>query len=725
MRKMKLRLENTDLYESFFDPQTGNIIRRVAKFGETVDYGGFTGWRPRLGPEVRDALRERFPNRYETIASPSPELIDISITDKCNFGCTYCLVPETPVLGSDLNWRSISELSVGDELVGFDEHIPGPRQHRKLRTSRVEAVTSIAKPVLRVVTPSREVFTTGNHGWLYQGKARNTWAWTSADKLKIGHKLSLFGEPQTALPITDDYRVGYLNGMTLGDGTFRFQPGWKNWAQGFPQSYWRIALTDEEAIGRIVAYLAHFGIASQAKPFDSGSPLSKLPMWKVELRAIPTMAKLHPLLTQEKDSAEFRRGFLAGFFDAEGAHDQNLRYYQNTGEPLERVVRFARGFGYEFTKEDRSVRLVGDTYQRMKFLGLIQPAIRRKTRDWMGYSLEGQAEPILAIEKVGLRDVVDIQTSTATFVANGLATHNCYQDSRPKRQHGPRNLVSTILKGFSTVPYQIAIGGGEPCGVPDFPDILREARELGTVPNYTTAGHVFRPEVIEATNAVCGGVAVTYHSFKGFDWFETTYRKWQEALKCQVNIHLIADKDVAKNLDELVRFQDRLGKTLNVVLLAYYPDVGRATMDSIMTRRIYSKALPDAIVGARAKGVGIAFSEGLLPFFLSRPEMGINTQFATRSEGVFSCYISPKGIMQSSSFGSSFDKGDKHQKSVFEESSQKLWDELRVWSTAPSGEACYGCKYQDQCSAPSSFHYFNCAFATHNKLPLKTVKEDV
>jgi hypothetical protein len=30
---------------------------------------------------------------------------------------------------------------------------------------------------------------------------------------------------------------------------------------------------------------------------------------------------------------------------------------------------------------------------------------------------------------MGEMDVVDIQTSTRTFVANGFASHNCYQDS--------------------------------------------------------------------------------------------------------------------------------------------------------------------------------------------------------------------------------------------------------------------------------------------------------
>ncbi len=289
----------------------------------------------------------------------------------------------------------------------------------------------------------------------------------------------------------------------------------------------------------------------------------------------------------------------------------------------------------------------------------------------------------------------------------------CYQDSTAKRAHARRSLIPTLLKGFDTVPYQIAIGGGEPCGVPDFDEILHEARSLGTVPNYTTAGHIFRPAIIEATNKVCGGVALTYHAFKGIEWFEKTYQRWRSALTCQLNVHLIADKDAAKNLDALTQLQKRVGR-LNVVLLAYYPDVGRASLDYLMTRRVYSYDFPRAISHARATGMGIAFSEGLLSFFLSRPEIGINTDFATRSEGVFSCYVDPQGRMSTSSF----DKPNKDAPTIFKRPSQALWQDLQDWRSMPGGEACYTCKHKLACSTPSPFHYLACAFASHNRLPL-------
>lgn len=301
----------------------------------------------------------------------------------------------------------------------------------------------------------------------------------------------------------------------------------------------------------------------------------------------------------------------------------------------------------------------------------------------------------------------------------GFGCSYCYQDSTPKGEHARADLIPTLIKGFDHAPYQIAIGGGEPTGHPDFTSILRETKKLGTVPNYTTAGHNFKNEIIDATNRDCGGVALTYHRFKGYDWFETTYRRWAEALTCQLNVHVIADKDAARSLDELVTLQTVTKRKMNVVLLAYYPDVGRASMDMLMTRRVYSSTLPESIRYALAQGVRIAFSEGLLPYFFSRPELGVNTQFAGRSEGLYSCYVDPRGFMRQSSFSPAQDEPE--DKSVFKTSAQKLWNEMRAYSYGPGGEACYDCPMQTRCAAPHEFHYLACAKASHNQLPLKEV----
>jgi protein gp37 len=53
-----------------------------------------------------------------------------------------------------------------------------------------------------------------------------------------------------------------------------------------------------------------------------------------------------------------------------------------------------------------------------------------------GSRIEGQTPRVVSVEYVGERDLVDIQTSKRTFVANGYLTHNCYAETFAERFRG-------------------------------------------------------------------------------------------------------------------------------------------------------------------------------------------------------------------------------------------------------------------------------------------------
>jgi len=291
----------------------------------------------------------------------------------------------------------------------------------------------------------------------------------------------------------------------------------------------------------------------------------------------------------------------------------------------------------------------------------------------------------------------------------------CYMDSKPRDAHAPKELVETILRGFDEPPFQVALGGGDPTQHPDFTHILRTVREIGTVPNYTTAGHAMTEKIIQVTNEVCGGVAMTFHAFKGIDWFVERYTRLRDRLKVQLNVHLIADRDVATNLNLLTSLREKIGP-LNLVLLAFYPNVGRSNTSGLMPKQVYMTELPKAIDAAQKVGTKIAFSEALLPYFLSRPELGIETKYAMPSEGCFSCYFDTAGRISDSSFNPPRDKTPTvwaMKEGGF--GSQKMWDELDSRKHTPNGVPCYGCPKEGQCSAPHATHMLVCAWQPHNQ----------
>lgn len=288
----------------------------------------------------------------------------------------------------------------------------------------------------------------------------------------------------------------------------------------------------------------------------------------------------------------------------------------------------------------------------------------------------------------------------------------CYQSSTVKDGHCDPQLVENVINGFSQPPYQIAYGGGEPTAHPEFTNILKKTAELGVVPNYTTAGHLLTDELIAASNRYCGGVALTYHAWKGIKPFMAAYNRLREGFVGQLNIHVIADDQVVKNLQQLRQaIEAEHGAysmmCVNIVLLAYYPQ-GRGKMSGVMSKQTYHRDLPKVLEELIAVECKIAFSEALLPYFLSRPHIGVDIRFASRAEGLFSCYVDRAGQMSKSSFA------EYGIQSIYKEAPQTIWNKHMHVNHEGSGPPCYSCHLADRCAAPDPHHYLACAYAPHN-----------
>jgi DNA repair photolyase len=374
------------------------------------------------------------PSRTIVATNQSPDVgFDASVNPYrgCEHACSYCLGPETPVLFADMVWRPIGDVRAGDTLVGFDE-FPAPGRTRKLRHSVVEAVWWSRKPSLHLITDAARIVTTAEHRWFGDGSR-----WRRTDRLDETRWLArLPVEPSE--PFDSDYQVGYISGLSLSDGTFRYESGSRSDKLGFPAAYWRVALIDREPLFRLVAFLSRFGIQAHIRGFTAGRQTAS-EMWKVEVRSLSRLAIIAKLLEAELESRSYRRGFLAGFFDAEGHNGSSLRLSQVDVNVLLRVQRMAASLGLRFDLERQlpgrasTLRLIGTMADRIRFFSICQPAIRRKREAVFGFEPASTPDPVRAVEPGAQRDVVDIQTSTRTFFAAGLATHNCY--ARPTHEY--------------------------------------------------------------------------------------------------------------------------------------------------------------------------------------------------------------------------------------------------------------------------------------------------
>jgi len=185
----------------------------------------------------------------------------------------YCLSKETRILCSDFNWRPLAEITVGDEIIAFDENPPIPGQHRKMRIATVTECDRIVRPSYRIrFTDGREVVASAEHLWFSGGNGgrvsrsflprdcevcgrsfekghaygahrkrahgidggrSDNMAWIATDQLRPGSKIKDIGQPWKR---DNSWESGYLSGVFDGEASLTIHSGPKKcWEITFPQ----------------------------------------------------------------------------------------------------------------------------------------------------------------------------------------------------------------------------------------------------------------------------------------------------------------------------------------------------------------------------------------------------------------------------------------------------------------------------------------------------------
>jgi MoaA/NifB/PqqE/SkfB family radical SAM enzyme len=161
----------------------------------------------------------------------------------------------------------------------------------------------------------------------------------------------------------------------------------------------------------------------------------------------------------------------------------------------------------------RGLRALGHSPRRTELLSLLGSLERR---GFLG-RVSGDARPLPADHRTE-EGACPADELRAPLVAHWAVTYRCnlhcpfcYSESGPQRLLGPppqvrRRLVER-LAAWGVL--EVALGGGEPTVLPDFPQLLAAIRAAGMVPNVTTNGTVHSGAVVAALAQHAGVVQLS------------------------------------------------------------------------------------------------------------------------------------------------------------------------------------------------------------------------
>ncbi|WP_261326486.1 intein-containing Rv2578c family radical SAM protein [Modestobacter marinus] len=357
----------------------------------------------------------------------------------CSHACVYCVGGDTGVLMAGGRQKRIADLRVGDRIIGTEKR----GRYRFYVETEVLAHWSTVKPAHRVrLADGTTLVASGDHrfltgrGWKHvtgtgSGAGQRPHLTTTDEMLGYGRTVETPKESR-------DFRRGYLTGMIRGDGTLTSHRSRRGDGREGVLHQFRLALVDVDALLRTQEFLLQEGVPTTR--FTS-SPASerRRAVHGIRTQRERTTADVRALVRwPDSPSPEWCRGFLAGIFDAEGSRSEHVLSITHADDDvLQRTTDAFAMLGFGSVLEDRglpnqvrTVRLRGGLGAHMRFIHLVDPAIRRKCTV-QGTVIEDSADlRVVALEDLGLEmPMFDITTGTGDFIANGVVSHNCFARS--------------------------------------------------------------------------------------------------------------------------------------------------------------------------------------------------------------------------------------------------------------------------------------------------------
>lgn len=373
----------------------------------------------------------------------------------CNLYCHFCIDSTQRVLMGDLSWKPIDQIQIGDIVIGAQFLMGGKADYVRSKVTNVSR--SIRSDMVTVSAGGHTIRCTRDH------KLHNvTWGrhWTEAKSMNDKYVKILEGDNRTS-----DFWDGWLAGVIEGDGWFHL----------FQGKYWRMGISckDTEILEKVFDLLVKRGMTPHYQSHNVTYKGKLTEMTAVELtrsdEATILLEQLQLVKTTNKltdRSYDEMRGYLAGFFDAEGHRDvSDIRLYQKNPLVVIQVCQYLDALQFVYTTRiisDKGITMI-NVASVMKFYTLCTPVVPRKIILPTIASVRNKQQCTMIDQPDSCCDVIDITTTCGNFICEGFLVHNC--DSKYATLHtniSKAELVKTIKQAYGKGVRNVIWTGGEP-----------------------------------------------------------------------------------------------------------------------------------------------------------------------------------------------------------------------------------------------------------------------
>lgn len=347
----------------------------------------------------------------------------------CTLNCSWCCVKGTKILMSDYSYKNIEDIKIGDVVKTYtkkgleDTKVLNCLTRKKIQTVKIKTDDNCE---LHCSFDHRLVSYV-NHLDTKKIRRKLIKAEDSLNSFVKTIPNFLFDKDES-----NDYKLGYVKGVLFGDGSCN--------------DILRLKLEccDIEMIDTCLKYVKDLFDYEKHFVLKTSFQKNRKPYY----RCVFTKKYINEKLIEEPSYKEMK-GFIAGFFDAEGTvTKQGISLCQKDPEILYSIEKYLNKLDFKIKYNQGSgvfiLRLLGGYRSTVKFITYFNPKIKRKVEKIFQLRKIDGGGNIINIENFGIEDVYTLTTDKGYYIANGFLSKNC--DSKSVWRYGNPFSIDEILK---------------------------------------------------------------------------------------------------------------------------------------------------------------------------------------------------------------------------------------------------------------------------------------